>query len=275
MNVLFSRVALRDRTTADVLDLALRFLVAHAWPFAKLAALVLPPCLAATYIVGKELGWIYGWPFAIYASLVAQAPFTELSSRLVFETDVRVRDVVRVALGRAPMLVFVRAVHLVVVGFACMLFFVPALFVGGFAFFLGEVMLLERATVSVAIPRLQRLSAGATGDAMLGVMVLGALHVLATVLGDVAGRSVLQEIFSWKAPPAAWDAGMGSFLAALGFWLFLPYAAIARLLMYLNVRTRAEGWDVQTRFMALAQRAEEEGAERAPRADAGQEERAA
>ncbi len=258
MNVLFSRVALRDRTTADVLDLALRFLVTHRLAFAKAALVVIPPNLFVTYLVGKELGWGAGWLFAIYASLVAQAPFTELASRLVFESNVRVRDVLRSTLARTPFLVLVRGIHLGVLAFASMFFLVPALFVGGYAFFLGEVMILERATMSVAIPRLQRLAAGATGDAVLGVMLLASLHVVATVLGDVAGRSIMQEIFSWKAPLPAWESGMGSFLSALGFWLFLPYVAVARLLMYLNVRTRAEGWDVQTRFMAIARRAKEE-----------------
>ena len=50
MNVLFSRVALRDRTTADVLDLALRFLVTHRLAFAKAALVVIPPNLFVTYL---------------------------------------------------------------------------------------------------------------------------------------------------------------------------------------------------------------------------------
>ncbi|CAN5747553.1 hypothetical protein BH11MYX4_BH11MYX4_30880 [soil metagenome] len=34
----------------------------------------------------------------------------------------------------------------------------------------------------------------------------------------------------------------------------IPYVATARFFIYLNVRTRVEGWDVQTRFAALAAR---------------------
>ena len=77
----------------------------------------------------------------------------------------------------------------------------------------------------------------------------------AFVLGDVVGRAIVADLLAFDPPAAAWESGMGSAFAAAGFWAFLPYAATARLFFYLNVRTRAEGWDVQTRFSAIAGRA--------------------
>jgi hypothetical protein len=258
MNLLEARVALRDRKTADVLDLALRFLVVNRVPFAKVALMVMPTGVVTTFVAGRELGWGWGWIIAIFLGLLAQAPFTALASRLVFEHDVRVRDVLRTTLARIPYLAIVRVTQLGVLAFAAMLFFVPALLVGGYTFFLGEVLLLERASPSLAVTRLQRLVSGSAGDAVLGVLLLAGLHVLATILGDVAGRALFENLFTWKPPMSAWDAGGGSLLAVLGFWLFLPFAATARLFLYLNVRTRAEGWDVQTRFSTIALRAEAE-----------------
>ena len=38
----------------------------------------------------------------------------------------------------------------------------------------------------------------------------------------------------------------------------VPFAATCRFLLYINARTRTEGWDVQTRFAAIAARAREE-----------------
>lgn len=252
-----ARVVLRDRRTPDVLDLALRFLVEHRVLFAKAGLVVLVPGLAVTWLVGTGLGWGLGWLAAIYLGLVAQAPFTDLASRLVFERGVRVRDVVRGWLGRLPLVLFVRFVQLSAIALGALFFFVPGLLVAGLLFFLGEVVLLERVPMGAALSRLQRLVTGAAGEAMLGVLVLGSLHVICTILGDVAGRAILEDLLSWKAPRPAWDEG-GSFLAALGFWLFVPYAAVARFFLYLNVRTRAEGWDVQTRFAAIARRDEAE-----------------
>ena len=50
-----------------------------------------------------------------------------------------------------------------------------------------------------------------------------------------------------------WSDGW-SVLSLLGFWLFVPYVVTARFFVYLDVRTRSEGWDIQTRFLALAAR---------------------
>ena len=257
MNLLESRIVLRDRKPLDVLDLALRFLVEHRVAFLKVGAVTLIPGIATTYLIGDELGWAWGWLFAIYLGLLAQAPFTELASRLVFERDVRVRSVLRATLSRIGFVGMVRVVQLVSVAVATLFFFVPGLLLSGLFFFLGEVLLLERAGMGTALSRLQRLVTGASGEAMLGFLLLSLLHVGATLLGDVGGRTILTELLSWKAPAPAWDNG-GSLLAALGFWLFLPYAAIARFFLYLNVRTRAEGWDVQTRFTSIARAAEAE-----------------
>lgn len=251
-----ARVVLRDRSTPDVLDLALRFLARHRVPFAKVGLVVLLPGVALTWAAGATLGWGLGWLVAIALGLVAQAPFTELASRLVFERDVRVRDVLRRALGRVPRVLLVRGVQLIAIATASLFFFVPGLLVAALLFFVGEVVLLERVPLGASLSRLQRLASGA-GDAALGFLLLVVLHAVCTVMGDVCGRAVLTDLLSWTAPEPAWEHG-GSLLAACGFWLFVPFAALARFFLYLNVRTRAEGWDIQTRFAAIARRAEAE-----------------
>ena len=251
-----ARVVLRDRSTPDVLDLALRFLARHRVPFAKVGLVVLLPGVALTWAAGATLGWGLGWLVAIGLGLVAQAPFTELASRLVFERDVRVRDVLRRALSRVPRVLLVRGVQLIAIATASLFFFVPGLLVAALLFFVGEVVLLERVPLGASLSRLQRLASGA-GDAALGFLLLVVLHAVCTVMGDVCGRAVLTDLLSWTAPEPAWEHG-GSLLAACGFWLFVPFAALARFFLYLNVRTRAEGWDIQTRFAAIARRAEAE-----------------
>ena len=78
----------------------------------------------------------------------------------------------------------------------------------------------------------------------------------------MAGRSLLEGLLQSAAPSSGLGSG-GSLLAAIGFWVFVPYAATVKFLLYLNVRTRTEGWDVQTRFAALARRAEADAEEAA------------
>lgn len=261
-----AQVVLRDRATLDVLDLALRFLARHRVPFAKVGLVVLVPGIALTWAVGVAFGWAPGWLVAIVLGLVAQAPFTELGSRLVFERNVRVRDVLRRSSAQLPRVLFVRGVQLAAIVVAGLFFVVPGLFVAALLFFVGEVVLLERVPFGASLSRLQRLAGGGIGEAALGFLLLSSLHVGCIFMGDICGRAVLTDLLSWTAPAPLWEHG-GSLLAVIGFWLFLPFAALARFFLYLNVRTRAEGWDIQTRFAAIARRveAEAEGAALAPR----------
>ena len=78
--------------------------------------------------------------------------------------------------------------------------------------------------------------------------------VVAVFLGDTVARSLLEDILEIPAPPSIFQA-KGSVLALASFWIFVPFAATCRFLLYINGRTRTEGWDVQTRFAAIAARA--------------------
>jgi len=92
---------------------------------------------------------------------------------------------------------------------------------------------------------------------VLAVAALFALHVGAVFLGDFAGRSILGDLLEADAPEPLLTTG-GGLLPLVGFWLFVPYLATARFFVYLDMRTRAEGWDIQTRFAAIAARARAE-----------------
>ena len=82
------------------------------------------------------------------------------------------------------------------------------------------------------------------------------------MLADVAGREILKSVLEMKPPPSMFREG-GSWLALLGWWATLPLLQTARFFVYLDVRTRTEGWDIQTRFAAIAARAEAEQKEQA------------
>jgi hypothetical protein len=72
----------------------------------------------------------------------------------------------------------------------------------------------------------------------------------AAVLADFAGREILQGLLEVKAPAPLLKEG-GSWLALLGWWSAVPLVSTARFLVYLDIRTRTEGWDIQTRFAAI------------------------
>jgi hypothetical protein len=79
--------------------------------------------------------------------------------------------------------------------------------------------------------------------------------VAAAMLADAAGREVLGTVLEIKPPPSMFTVG-GSWLAMLGWWALLPLVSVLRFFVYLDIRTRTEGWDIQTRFAEIAARAE-------------------
>jgi hypothetical protein len=122
---------------------------------------------------------------------------------------------------------------------------------------LPEVIVLERTPVFTSLGRAQRITSGQLGDAFLTILMLVLLLAAGPILGDVAGRSILDDIFEVRPPEPLFTSGGGP-LALAGFWVFVPTWATFRFFVYINLRTRIEGWDVQTRFAAIATRAEAE-----------------
>ncbi len=248
-----ARLALRHRALLDVVDLGVRFVIAHPAPIAALSAVVLVPAWVLLLVIAVNAGWIWGWVAAIAIASIAELPFTVLASRLVFEEDVAFTEVLGVALRAVPKVLVARLLALFAIGFAATMFVLPGIWLASVLVFLAEVVVLERATITGALSRCQRLVAGEFGDALLTLLVVNGLHFAATVLGDSALRSLLGDVLQITPPPSLWDEG-GGVVGSVAFFLFIPFAATIRLLCYLNVRTRAEGWDVQTRFAALMAR---------------------
>jgi hypothetical protein len=257
MNVLEARVVLRDRTFLDVIDLAVRFVVRYWRSYAKLAAIVLPLPFLLTWGVAAIGGWGWGWTVAILLSPFVAAPFTALASRLLFEPKAPVYEVLAFTMSAFPRLIGARVLEgLALMVGGCLV--APALWVLALCFYLNEVMVLERAPIATGLVRVQRLLSGQSGDVILGLLFLSTLHLGAALLGDLVGRSVLEDVIEVAAPPSIFDAG-GSVLGLVAFWMFVPFGATCRFLLYINARTRTEGWDVQTRFAAIAAQAVGEG----------------
>jgi hypothetical protein len=259
MNIIRARVALRHRPYSDVLDLALRFIVVHWKVYAKIALVTILPGIVGTWlIVGPgEAGWVWGWIIGIAWTLFTQIPFTILASRLVFEDRVRAREVMWAALRDSPRILLLRILTLTAKALAFTMLFVPAAWVAIIFCFSTEVLILERSSVGGTLGRSQRVAQSDFGESLM-MVVVGLLATTGAVfLADIAGRAIIEELLQFRGPASIFVAG-GSVLGLVGLFGIVPYVATARFFTYLNIRTRAEGWDIQTRFAALAARADEE-----------------
>lgn len=254
MNVLSARVVVRERPLFDVVDLALRFVVVHGGAYARLAAavLVLPALLACA--TARLFGWVAGGCVALALASVATVPFTLLAARLVFEDPPRVKDVLAASARALPGALAVRLLGSLALAAGTAFFLVPGGWVLAAFLFTDEVLLLERASATAALGRASRIAGASLGAAMLAAILLVALQIAAVVGADAAGRTVLSELVQLRPPPSLFSAG-GSELGIVGLFAAAPLLATIRFFVYLDVRTRAEGWDVQTRFAALASRA--------------------
>jgi hypothetical protein len=144
----------------------------------------------------------------------------------------------------------------VVVGLGTFLLVAPGYYLSSLFLFVDEVMILERSPIGPAFGRSNRIASSGMGHALLAVAMVVVAPVVAVLLADIGGRAVLGELLQFRSPAPMWSAG-GSVLAVLGWFAILPYVTTARFFAYLDMRTRAEGWDIQTRFAAIAARSED------------------
>jgi hypothetical protein len=253
MDLSRTRLVLRERSVVDIFDLALRFVIVHGSVYAKTAAVIVPPFAIASIMLGRRFGWLGAWGFALFAATFVGAPFTVLASRLVFEDDVRFTRALLDALRNAHRLLVLRLMAFVVGGVGLVIFTIPGLWFLAIISFVVEVTVLERASIVGAVTRSARIVRRESGQAIVAALLLGLLFVVIVLAADIGGSTIITALLQARAPAPIWDDGWST-LGLVGFWLFVPYATTARFFVYLDIRTRSEGWDIQTRFVALATR---------------------
>jgi hypothetical protein len=256
MDVRNARVAFRDRTLLDVMDLSVRFLSANGAIYARVGAAVILPMIALSFWLVAWLGVGWGWFAVVVLSMLAHTPFTILASRLVFQEDVRVLEVLAESLRVLPKLLAVRAVQVLVVVIGGSLLLLPGVWGATSFLYATEALVLERAGIATSLRRASRLANARFGEALGALLLLLALHAGVTLMGDSALRALLGDLLQVRPPAPFWEVGGGA-LALVAFWLFVPFYASARFLSYLDLRARLEGWDIQTRFAAVAARSTE------------------
>jgi len=253
MDLMRARVMLRERSLLDVFDLALRFCMVHAKDYAKMSLAVLAPGMLLSLGAVRLGGYALAWPVSIAASTLATAPFVALASRLVFADAVRTPEALGLSLRALPILFVVRLMQLLILCASLLMALLPWIWLGSILLFVVEVVVLEQASIGGAFVRAQRIASSHMGSATVAMLLLLLGPIAAALITDAAGREVLQTVLEIKPPPSVLKAG-GSWLALVGFWGALPLLTTARFFAYLDVRTRTEGWDIQTRFASIAAR---------------------
>jgi hypothetical protein len=254
VNALGAAIVLRERTTLDVLDLAILFCRQRGRrQYLNLALLSLLPSwlvlLCLWHFADLAWGWI--WFAALAFHTLLELPFLVLSGRLLFEQNPPLPAACRAALGRLPAYLGTQLLVFIVLVASVLTVVGPGVVATVYCF-VPEVLVLEGATGLLALRRSQQFLARRSGAglAMVGLRLtlLIAFVGVGELLGQ-AGLSVLLDVHL-EVPQLLEDGG--SPFALAGLLLSVPLTATFRFLSYVSERTVQDGWDVQVALLALA-----------------------
>lgn len=266
-----TEISIRQRPLPELLDLALLVFRRHAVPLMTLTMLgALPWLVLNAWLLGREMRsglwddyetWLlYGFGQLWWTSLeapLATAPVTLYLGQVMFFERPSWKPLIRTLLASLPQLV---VLQVMLRGLLFAMFItapVPSL---GWPY-LNEVLLLERNRLFRKRPggvstmgRSQALHGSGSGELFgrwLGTLTVGValslgawmmLYLLTGVLvGDFSDEEAVYPV---------------TILLPIALWMVQGFLAVVRYLSYLDLRIRAEGWEIELAMRAEAQRME-------------------
>jgi len=119
-------------------------------------------------------------------------------------------------------------------------------------FFVDEAVLLESGSPFGSLARSSRLVLFRSLSCLGLALACLCAPFLFALAADLIGNTLVEMVFQMGRPFGSLTADGGSAYAVIGALLSAPFVASASFLGYIDMRTRKEGWDIQLRFMALA-----------------------
>jgi hypothetical protein len=270
-----TRIAIRERDLADVLDLSLQVIRAYAlpWFLASLAGAV-PLAVLNWWLLKSK--WLLDTPEnkALYLGRMvvlvafelplASAALTRFIGHAVFVDRPPVRQIVRDLMDSLPQLFFFQIVLRGII-------FLPALALGPIWWlwvaifwwmpfilfpYLNEVILLERNPLvrtrgrMTTWQRSQALHAGSRGN-QFGRWLVSLIIAAALTAGLSLSIWYVAGLFTHH-----WELGDTLYVVYVpaAMWIVASFFAVARYLSYLDMRIRREGWEVELQIRAEADR---------------------
>ena len=248
MNLRAAAVVLRPRELSEQLDLACRLCVSTAFDlFLRLSAVLLLPVFLGCLLLRHAGGWswVAVWTLVIIVGNLLQGVFTVSVGRLLFSEELTTRKALRLFAARLGSYVTTLFLSRVLIAASFLLAWPRVVFV-------HEACLLEAAGPGTAIRRSGRFVQGRAMAALGVLLALLLTQAAFVVTAELLGHGVVSEVLQLGKPFGSLFDDGGSPYALAGFLLSIPYVASARFLSYIDGRTRADGWDIQVRFLAIA-----------------------
>lgn len=258
MNASLLRIHLRPRTPLESVDLALRLLWEEVWPVARLAGLVLAPlaiALALAMFVVRQApdqaeARAVLLAFTLLVCPLLQVPFTLLLGRRLFDPTVTawgaVSDVPS-AWGVALLTTVVSVVGLVLGGCSAGLLWLPLQVA---TLWVVEVGALEGKGIAGTLRRTRELALDGLGHTLLAVVLLAALYVWVVLSAEFGGQAFVSFVLQLGEPFGALTSGDVTPFLLFGVLVAQPLVAVCRLVLWLDLRSAIEGWDIHVQLLA-------------------------
>lgn len=254
-------LVLRPRTVGELLDLACRFTFSEsAGSNARLGAAVLLPSfalgLAGRYLLEVDAVWL--WLLAIPLANWLEAGFTLSLSRHLFGEKLSLAGALKLVLSRLwafSLAILVKSFMFCLSG----IFLIGPFISWPSGTLVNEAVLLEGASGSASWGRSRNLVQQSNSGFGAAASIFAAR--VGFVLGlEALGQSLTTDLLQLGKPFGSfYDNGFTPF-ALLGLLLSVPFTATVRFLFYVDTRTRADGWDIQVKLMAIQAKAHSEEA---------------
>ncbi len=268
-----ARIVLRPRSLDETFDLALAYLRVSARQFLPLFAGLSVFATGIVFLISWALDLSLGARLcvAILLTPVLERVVTVYAGRHLFQSSGLVGAALWAVLKQLPLIVALAAFNTLplllmaysrfeeeaLLGFGIMLGMIwPFLVV--VHYYLGEVSHLEQLPLSKA-PARARALVGYRYGRVFGLLAVGFVVRLLFALGTYStGLFIMGFVLQFEEV----STNLGEWAALAGYLAAGPYLALVRLFDYVDARTRREGWDIQVRFHAIAQRERARVAER-------------
>lgn len=232
------RVVLRPRSLIETGDLAFSFVRAHWRLYLRLLPWVVTPFVpawAGERFAGLDAALM--WSLALALGVLGSGVYVRLCGELMLRPSVELGKLQRHFVRQLPRWVFARLVAAVVSVGSLLIAWPRAVLV-------PEALLLEEAGLRDALARSQVLMRATPGRA-LGVGLCAVMFAFAAAGGATAAVGGVNDLFGFATSDGP------ALSAYLGCALTLPYLTTLRFLLYIDCRTRREGWDLQVQMGAL------------------------
>lgn len=255
------QVEIRPRTTGQTVAIAARLLQHRPGPLLVAGALYAAPTLALALglLIWLELNPWWVWAITLLVAPLFSLPLTAAVGLLVFSPRVTFREMMRLSLRRTVhfALLFFALRAAALIGFAALV--VPGLYLFRVSWFLGPIVVLEQSPLGTSLRRARRFAIGFHGPVLAHAANTGAVLGYATVAWAALiyffAVSVVGQAVEAMAPLTDYVHSTHLF-ALIGFALALPLATLVWFFVYLDVRIRKEGWDLELAFRARAEQLE-------------------